>query len=63
MGMPVAFVQCSSFFIELLHELRAVVGNNGVKRVRKPLGEDCDNLAAKGMVRVAPAKRIENSDR
>ena len=37
MGMPVTFVPCSRFFIELLHELRAVVGKNRVKRLRKTL--------------------------
>ena len=52
--MPVVFKQCSSFFIELLHEPRAVVGKNRVKRVSKNLGEDCENLAAKRSSRVAP---------
>jgi hypothetical protein len=33
--MPVVLMQASDFWIEVLHELRAVVGKNGLKRVRK----------------------------
>ena len=34
-GMPVVFVQASDFLIEVLHELRAVVGKHRLKRVGK----------------------------
>ena len=39
-GVPVVFVQASQFLVEVLHELRAIIGEHGLKRVRKHLGDD-----------------------
>jgi hypothetical protein len=58
--MPVVFVQCSSFFIELLHELRAVVGKNRVKRVSKTLGDDATIWRPKAWVGRPQQKQYES---
>ena len=34
-GMPVSFVQASDLLIEVLHKLRAVIGQNGLKGKEK----------------------------
>ena len=39
-GMPVVFVQASNFLIEVLHELRAIIGKHRLKRIGKDLGYD-----------------------
>ena len=44
-GMPVSFVQASDLLIEVLHKLRAVIGKNGLKRVRKNIGDDGKELS------------------
>ena len=44
-GMPVRFVQASDLLIEVLHKLRPVSGKNGLKRVRKNIGEDGKELS------------------
>jgi hypothetical protein len=43
--MPVSFVQASDLLIEVLHELRTIIGQNAVKRVRKNLGDDGKELS------------------
>src|SRR3954465_16057877 len=45
-GMPVSFVQASDLLIEVLHKLRAVIGKNGLKRVRKNIGDDGKELSS-----------------
>jgi hypothetical protein len=44
-GMPVSFVQAPDLLIEVLHKLRAVIGQNGLQRVRKNLGDDGKELS------------------
>ena len=44
-GMPVSFVQASDLLIEVLHKLRAVIGKNALKRVRKDIGDDGKELS------------------
>ena len=44
-GMPVSFVQASDLLIEVLHKLRAVIGKNALKRVRKNIGDDGKELS------------------
>jgi hypothetical protein len=44
-GMPVSFVQASDLLIEVLHKLRAVIGKNGLKRVRKNIADDGKKLS------------------
>jgi len=44
-GMPVSFVQASDLLIEVLHKLRPVIGKNGLKRVRKNIGDDGKELS------------------
>ena len=45
-GMPMSFVQASDLLIEVLHKLRAVIGKNGLKRVRKNIGDDGKELSS-----------------
>ncbi len=45
-GMPVVFVQASEFFIEVLHELRAIIGEHRLKRVGKHLGDDVEEFSS-----------------
>ena len=44
-GMPVSFVQAPDLLIEVFHELRAVIGQNGLQRVRKNLGDHGKELS------------------
>ena len=44
-GMPMSFVQASDLLIEVFHKLRAVIGKNGLKRVRKNIGADGKELS------------------
>ena len=43
--MPVSFVQASDLLIEVLHKLRAIIGEHGLKRVRKNIGDDGKELS------------------
>src|SRR5919112_319070 len=43
-GMPVSFVQASDLLIEVLHKLRAVIGKNGLKRIRKNISDEGKEL-------------------
>ena len=44
-GMPMSFVQASDLLIQVLHELRAVIGKNGLKRVRKNISDNGKELS------------------
>ena len=44
-GMPVLFVQASNFLIEVLHELRAIVGQYRLKWIGKHLGDDSQEFS------------------
>lgn len=60
-GMPMSFVQASDLLIEVLHELRAVIGKNGLKRVRKNISDNGKELSGSQrpwlLVAQAKAKR------
>ena len=58
-GMPVSFVQASDLLIEVLHKLRAVIGKNGLQRVRKNIGDDGKELSGsqRRMAVRGPGKR------
>jgi len=51
-------MQASDFLIEVLHELRAVVNKNGLKRIRKNLGDDTEEFSGgqRGMALSGPGK-------
>src|SRR5262245_21733512 len=38
-SMPMVFMQAADFLIEVLHELRAIVGEHRLKRIGKDLGD------------------------
>lgn len=46
-SMPMVFVQTAKFLIEVLHELRAIVSEHGLKRVRKDLGHNGEELSGR----------------
>lgn len=45
-GMPVVFVEPAQFLIEMLHELRTIVGKDRLKRIGKDLGNDPEELSS-----------------
>jgi len=65
-GVPMVFVRPSKFLIEVLHELRAIVGKHGLKRIGKDLGNDPEEFAGQPMKRGSEwprQKQIGSSDR
>ena len=46
-GVPMVFVQPSKFLIEVLHELRTIIGEYALKRVGKDLGNDVEELSGR----------------
>jgi hypothetical protein len=51
--MPVVFVEPANFFIEVLHELRAIVGKDRLQWVRKTSATMAKNSRAAGRQHVA----------
>src|SRR2546425_9496217 len=58
-GKPVVFGQASYFLIEVLHELRAIVCEHGLKRVGKDLGYNPKEFSGgqRSMALSGPGKR------
>jgi len=44
-SVPMVFVQPANFLIKVLHELRAIVSEHGLQRVRKDLAHDLEELS------------------